>query len=387
MTSEAAPSEGRGFWPWLRFGAVLLLSAVMFLIGIRLLPGKPLKDNITQPTIAVYSYQPGVNSALSMTMIPEFVPARLVPEPFPTLPNPRSSAPGSPSRETSVPPAPPPPPPGQGRQAPGYELFFTLKILGRVTKPLTFVMILNDFPPVTGMGLVPLSLVPVRKSPGSAAASAAPGAPPPPPPVIGDLAPGRKAYLALFTVRPGDPSPVRGVKRALTAAYLDVTTLRPLVAANAGSELRITFPLVEGAGLTSSLPTATSELFANVKNLPPLPQQLYQPDIEPATTEYVASQGENLSDFQTLAGDPPATVRDSWFWGGVSDVTLLAQNVMAADQAQRHLFEAGILLGVAATGAIALPLEAIGIWQESETRRRKRAEKTRQQASRAAQIG
>jgi hypothetical protein len=121
------------------------------------------------------------------------------------------------------------------------------------------------------------------------------------------------------------------------------------------------------------------ELFAKFKNPPSLPERLYELGIAPATTYYFPPPGEDLANFQPLAGDPPTLTRAGWTWTGVSNVTVLAQDIVAADAAQQQLFWSGILLGVAGAGAFAIPLELLSLGEKRS--RRKRTEKATQQVS------
>jgi hypothetical protein len=165
---------------------------------------------------------------------------------------------------------------------------------------------------------------------------------------------------------------------------LPLSSLHSLGVLAGGSKLRIVFPLVVNEELTpdqlSSQSLSTGELGSTIKTTPPLPEHLYMPDITPATTEYDGVD-EDLSNFQTLSGDPPAlTPNRTWSWNGVSNVTVLAQDLVAADAEQKRLFWSGILIGVAGGGAIALALELIGLG-EKLSRRRKDADKAMQKAT------
>jgi hypothetical protein len=124
------------------------------------------------------------------------------------------------------------------------------------------------------------------------------------------------------------------------------------------------FPGLVPVGLSSQAIPRNEVLGGGFNTLQHLPDQLYQPDIAPATTEYV-SRGHDLSNFRTLAGDPPTlTGYGAWIWNGVSNVTVLAQDVAAADAAQTRLFWSGILIGVAGAGVFALALELIGLGEK-----------------------
>jgi hypothetical protein len=218
-------------------------------------------------------------------------------------------------------------------------------------------MVLQYFPPLTGYRVVPL--------PRSAE------------PVVAGSAADLRAYFTLFTLLPEKHLPSGDHLRFQATVDLNVTTFHSLGRVSSGSMLRIGFPLVENEGPNlpglSSVAIPSSELFSRVRNLPPLPKQLYTPDMAPDTTKYVSCSGEDLSNFQELAGDPPSLTPDgSWSWNGVSNVTVLAQDLAAVDDEQKHLFWSGILLGVAGGGVIALALELLGFRQAlSDSRRRK----------------
>lgn len=364
MNAEAAPSEGGSVWLWLRPAAVAFLTAVTALFGILLLPDQPPEVNIVQPQIEVYADQPGVKSAVSMTMISGVdVPAATI----------RPS-----------PPAQPPP-----IRAPtlkrGYELGLSLRILGHVTKPVRFVMALLYFPPLTGYGVVPLTWPPVRKPSGIAAGSGRQVAQRSATSIAGSY-----EYLAMATFRPNYHLPYSAPQQIQRSVYFTVTTLQSLGSVSGGSHLRITFPLVynEAGGTAGQAPVSllsqgipSSRLFGTAKYPPPLPGRLYPLDLTPATTKYEPSNGD-LSNFQLLSGDPPVlTPYGSWSWTGLSNITVLAQDVVAADVAQQHLFWSGILIGIAGAGAFAFVLELISLGQKlTSSRPRKGAIKPTQGA-------
>ena len=246
-------------------------------------------------------------------------------------------------------------------------------------------MLLQYFPPLTGYGIVPLAWVPARKSSGIATRSGRQVARK----AVASVA-GSYEYLALATFRPKYHVPYSVPHQFQRSVYLTVTTLHSLGSVSGGPQLRITFPLVDNeAGGASGIASAglssqaipSSHVFGTVKNPPPLPAQLYQVDLAPATTEYDPPTGD-LSNFQTLSGDPPIlTPYGSWSWKGISNITVLAQNVVAADEAQQRLFWSGILIGIAGAGAFALALELIGLGQKLTTSRlRKGAIKSTQGA-------
>ena len=57
-----------------------------------------------------------------------------------------------------------------------------------------------------------------------------------------------------------------------------------------------------------------------------------------------------------------------WSWNGVSNVTVIAEDVSAADAAQMRLFQSGILLGMAGAGVFTVVLEFFGALQAGKRR-------------------
>jgi hypothetical protein len=250
-------------------------------------------------------------------------------------------------------------------------------MLSPVTKPVKFVIMLLYFPPLMGQGVVPLTWRPT----GSAGV-------PPPPSSSGILTPaaatslGLRSYFFQSTLRPEKHVP-HGAQTTVETMNLVLTSLHSLGSVGAGSKLRIVFPLIVNEGPTlagySSEPVSADGFTYEIENPPLLPAQLYLPNIVPATTEY-SGGGEDLSNFQSLSGDLPTLEPDkAWYWNGVSNVTVLAQDLVAADDAQNRLFWSGILIGVAGGGAIAFALELIGLG-EKLSRRRKGTDNAPQEA-------
>lgn len=326
----------------LRLAAIVCLALLAAWFGSRLLPREPPTRNFVRPQITVYADQPGVMSALSISLVANTdVPA--ISEP---------SIVNSPIEL-------------------GYKLDFTLSILSPVTKPIMFVVVLENFPSLTGSGIVPLtwSAVNTARSGAAASGTAVPGPPVPPNASGSDL----RSYLSQpFPVRPRPTNVPAGAVRAGESTSLELTSLYSLGSVSGGSKLRIVFPLIENEASLQlpSLPIAASEFSAVIKNFPSLRGPLYQPDIAPATTEY-RGLGEDLSDFGELSGDPPVLAPDGgWSWSGVGNVTVLAQDLVAADDEQHRLFWSGILIGVAGGAVIAAVLELIDLVQEFSQRRK-----------------
>jgi hypothetical protein len=237
--------------------------------------------------------------------------------------------------------------------------------LSPVTKPVTFVIMLQNFPRLTGKGVVPLTWRPTSRG-------GAPPAPPPLSPSVAADALGLRSYLFRSTLRPRPHVP-RGVKTAAEEVDLGVTSLHSLGSVSTGSKLRIAFPLVGSEGQTpvaeSYVPLPPDELNDMIQSPSSLPDQVYQPNIVPAVTKYFGGS-ENLLNFQVLSADPPTLAPDrSWSWNGVSDVTVLAQDLVAADAAQNRLFWSGILIGVAGGAAIVFVLELLGLLEKLSRRR------------------
>jgi hypothetical protein len=373
MGPENATQKAGGVWLWLRPTAVALLASVAVFLGIWLLPNQLPADAGARPQIIVYADRPGLTSALRITMTSNTqIPTVLGPTSAPSIRSPSATA-TFPSSGTAY--SPPPP-----ATRPGYELSIKLSILSPVTKPVMFFIVLQYFPPLMGSGVVPITWQPS----GSAGIT---GPPPPTPPggaVPGTaVVPDAPSYLALRTLKPERQVP-RGTKTAAGAVNLDLVSWHPFGSVSSGSKLKVTFPLFRPKGVGapgfSSLPIPANEITYRIKDSPSLPEQLYEPEIAPDTTEYF-DQGKDLTNFQTLSGDlPTVTQQQAWFWIGVSNVTIIAQDVVAADDEQNHIFWSGILIGVAGGGTIALALELIGV-AEKLPRHRKGADKATHDAT------
>ena len=281
---------------WLRPAAVGCLTVVTAFLGLWLLPSQPSTGTIVRPEITVYADQPGVTFSAGLALYSgKKVPTILEPASIPPL--------------TTCPPSGPHFTPAYPRQpmTVGYVLGITLRILSPVTRPVKVVVVMQYFPPLTGFGVVvPLSWV--RLPPPLAAISVSALAPPQPAPA--DLV-GLRSYLAVDTLCPLPHHVVPANTKALAETVgLPLMSLHSLGSVSGGSKLRIVFPLIgnqvpQAAAGLSSFPLPIGELSRAIKSPPPLPQQLYQPDIAPAFTEYVGA-GEDLSNFEALSGDPPA---------------------------------------------------------------------------------
>src|SRR5690348_6518631 len=148
MDARAATPEVRSVWPWLRPTVVGCLTVVTGVFGYLYIPRQPSPDNFVQPHITVYADQPGIMSALSMSMVSGTdVPTRLEQVSVPPVVT-------SPSRATIPSPSSPSPPPFRPSPAPpmafGYSIDFSLIISSPITRPVRFVILLQYFPPLTG---------------------------------------------------------------------------------------------------------------------------------------------------------------------------------------------------------------------------------------------
>ncbi len=314
MSSAEGGVADRGWRLWAKAVATLLLTALAGVIGFLLLPGQPPTTSLAQPTIVIGASQRGVTAVVSM-------------------------------RATGYSTAP-----GGGDQ---FEL--SLQVLSRITKPLTFEIRLNNLRALRlTRGVTPIAPAGVR-APAAAKHR-------------------QNDYLASLTFQPASTGAIGQQTPAPTPLpqSVEVTTLRPVVAAPAGPDLQITFPLIENELVTPAPSAFSADLLPVGEFLSNVP--MYHPVLEPGASEFDAGHA-NLADYQTLAGDPPTLEPgEVWSWNGVGAVTLLAQNVIMADRAQQGLFWAGIALGVGAASAIALLVECTSVFLILDARRQRKSD-------------
>jgi hypothetical protein len=279
----------------------------------------------------------------------------------PSAPTTGSTATGStttPSTGTgaNVTPAPP---------APGYELDIALKVLSPRTSPVTFVLLLGDFPRILSTAFTGLKAVATIP-----AANALSGVLP----VPGQDAAGHSDYLAFREFVPPPSAAARA--RRPSEPTVKIATQFSVVSRSSGSELQVAFPVVLDVKTASSpLPPAQSfpitSLLGAYQNqsadLSGSPVGYYEPSLEPGDIQYRPGSGANLTDYQTLAGTTPVIrPAGAWSWAGTGDVSLLAQDALTADIDQEHLFWDGVAWGVAGAGGIAFVLELVSAIREEK---------------------
>jgi len=323
ITHTHGSGDGDGEGRWWRVGLILLPTILTLIVAVGIKPRDLTHTANFQPTITILASQPGVSATVSMV-----------------------------AKEKGAAPA---------ESASTYELALDLRVLNpATTRDLEFVVQLSDFP--RAVGLAPLLPSTTFRSSGAPVGD---GLSLPTPQLDGD---DRADYVAVRILRPG----------AHQAVFQFYTT-RPVVAVPVGSDLQITFPLVQdevaapAPVASTALPVAARSYFGPYASLPvALPGNLYQPALEPGTTQYRANGQESLPEYQTLAGDQPSIKPgDIWAWSGVGDVSLLAQNVLAANVEQSHLFWSGAMFGVAAAGGIATLVELFNVIQRYFRRRQR----------------
>lgn len=324
LSTQADRLERAGWRLRAKFAGTLVLALVTAGIGFWLLPSAPLTQNIVQPTITIAASQPDLTIAVSMT--------------------------ASGDTTSSAPPA---------RQ----HFWLALKLISPISGPVTFVVRMQSVRYVDVASTPHLT----QLTPAGVAAPAASA-----------TQPWRQHdYLAMFSFF---PSASAAAAAASPPESLRIATLRPIVSAVAGADLQISFPLITTelpgpAGVSSALSEYSSgQLLGGYVNPPAVPGHLYPPRLQMGITKFdAAGAGADLADFQTLAGDPPtATPNQRWTWTGLDSVSMLAQNVIAADSAQQGLFWSGTLLGVAAASGVACALELLALWTRRSARRRAR---------------
>jgi hypothetical protein len=318
-----------------KFFVAALITAGTVVIGHHELPGSPLTRDLVQPTITVFASRPGVTAVVGMSAS-SYVPV----------------------------------PAGLGDTATvrGYTFNITLKVVRPAATPVTFALVLTDFPRITDVGVAAL-----------AAASPSAILEPPlgtPSVNVPRSTRGRAEYVATTAFRP--VAGAFGRQRPVREPIVQVTTVQPVVSAISGPELQVTYPLVQAGAYEQQVPATEpipGSAIAPGYEAPP-GQQLanyYQPDLEAGDTQFHVNGHVNLADYATLAGDPPSVKpKGLWSWTAISDVSLLAQDALTADVAQEHLFWAGVILGVAAASGIAALVELTSAIQATRKARRQR---------------
>jgi hypothetical protein len=321
------------------------LAAVV--VGLWLKPSKPLARDIVQPTITIFASQPDVSAVVAMSAKAN-------------RPAVTATASAATTCSTTTPPGP------------GYELDIALKVLTPRTSVVRFVLLLGDFPRIFSTMVSGLTAS-AAGQPATALSEVLP--------VPGQDAQGYADYLAFGKFVP----PLTAAARAKRPSEptVRIMTQYSVVSRSSGSELQVAFPIVLDEKVASSpLPPAQSFPITTLLGAYHLPTDLsgegglyYEPSLEPGDIEYRPGSGTNLADYQTLAGTGPVIrPAGAWSWAGLSDVSLLAQDVLTADIDQEHLFWDGVAWGVVGAAGIAFVLELVSAIQEEKkkTRVRKR---------------
>jgi hypothetical protein len=169
----------------------------------------------------------------------------------------------------------------------------------------------------------------------------------------GHLHTSHNGYYALINSTPG---PYGAASQSKPFAY---TSSQPIGEHDQGAQLRVAFPDLVGeqpgspssqaCGLATSLLGSYSTICAQLGNK----AQWTKPLLEAGTTTF-SSPDPALGDYQYLAGDDPTLLGgNKWTWSGINGVTMLAASVPVQNNEQNDLFYSGLLLGVAASAAIA----------------------------------
>jgi hypothetical protein len=339
--AAAAPDDRSWRSRWIRALLAVGLTAVAIVIGFRLSPGKPLARDLTQPTIFIFASHPDVSAIVTMSSNPYAPASRAAASPSATGSSPRS----------------------------GWQFQLTLKVLSPQRSPVTFLVLLSDFPRLLASnGVMPLKSA---STPPPASALAQPLTAP------ALDAVGRADFLAVDTFHPAPSAAL--LERRPSEPTVKIVTQYSVVSRSSGAELQVAFPLVEDEkpapvpDLPPTQPVPVSELLAGYQPVPSRPgRDCYEPDLEPGNMQFRPAVGVNLADYQTLAGTPPVSrAQGDWSWAGTGDISLLSQDALTADVAQQHLFWAGVAWGVAGAGFIAAVLELVSASQKQLAARRK----------------
>jgi hypothetical protein len=318
--TESAQNAGEEH-RWTKVLVMLALTFVAGLVGFILLPSAPLTQGIKQPTILIAANQPGVTIMVDMG----------------------------------------------ARPGPQAMFGLTIKVVSPVTRPITFEVRVDNLPALEASD-PPARLAFNPNAPGLPLVRRQDG----------------YAYVQQLTI---EPSSALARSHSLQRDGIVLTTLRPIVDAQAGPDLQIRFPLVATEQTASQLVAPSTQATSGFPFLMRAP--VYFPTIKLGTCEFSLgddaspfySSARDLTNYQTLAGDPPTltTLPPSpgevingqvWSWTGLSAPTLLAQNVIEADQAQQGLFWSGTALGVCAASAIGCVLEMTSVLLAVGARRR-----------------
>jgi hypothetical protein len=420
-------------------------AAIALVGGFWWLPSEPPTKDIPQPTITVYSSQPGITAVIAMSAytamynpatddsrIPQDAqerscpvarkfqaqsasPSALATPPASGQPTPTPSASASASSPSSAGPGTPPARlfpsgtgtpvthPSQSALAPTLPAYppaadvpvrqhfdVSVKVISKLTRPVTFVLALNNFPAGATGDIEPVSILPVQAAHQQHVYRSGLR------PAIGDNRPHHQSFLAFLTILPPQYLGMSYVTYGQSAG-IDVITRHPMVSKRAGPDLQISYPLIlpdspaVSAGPTAApagpqLPVGACQALIFAGRLPAgTPGQLYTPVLKPGTTQFVAPAGVKLSDLQPIVGDPGAIGPvGTWTWSGVDDVSLVSQNVLNENSAQTHLFEGGAILGLAGAAIITAVVEAVSAVEDHRKRRRARKDQRTPPPPRAA---
>jgi hypothetical protein len=147
---------------------------------------------------------------------------------------------------------------------------------------------------------------------------------------------------------------------------ITITTPRPLGESDNGTQLRVAFPKIvdEVPGINIPADRTAQALYGGAATPPSFQSTAHEPTLLPGMSTFVSGSRSALplAGFQVLSGDPPTTLLGSkWAWNGINGATVLAANVAAEDNAQVHLFWAGLALGVAGSALITAVLEGLTV--------------------------
>jgi len=130
--------------------------------------------------------------------------------------------------------------------------------------------------------------------------------------------------------------------------------------------LRVAFPKIvdEVPGINIPADRTAQALYGGAATPPSFQSTAHEPTLLPGMSTFVSGSRSvpPLAGFEVLSGDPPTTLLGSrWAWNGINGATVLAADVTAEDNAQVHLFWAGLALGVAGGALITAVLEGLTV--------------------------
>jgi hypothetical protein len=217
--------------------------------------------------------------------------------------------------------------------------------------PVTLTVTFNNFP--ARIGGTKLTSLNVPLATAAAAAESSPTAA-----VQPRAGPGYADYWVQRTYPPAGST--------TRVPVITITTSRPLGESDNGTQLRVVFPKIvdEVPGINIPAASAASALYAGATTPPRFHSRVFEPTLLPGMSTFVSGSRSALplAGFQILSGDPPTTLLGTkWAWNGINGATVLAADVAAEDNAQVHLFWAGLALGLAGGALVSAALEALTV--------------------------